>query len=610
MAFNFNWSPLIADTTHARDMLTAALNKSPKPPIIVDDIVVSELNLGSTPPELEILEVGDLAEDRFRGIFKMSYAGDAFLTLRTRVQANPLNTYLSTKSSFASPQPLAAASGLTIPISITLSDIRLSGFVILVFSRQKGLTIVFRNDPLESLKVSSTFDSIPFIKDYLQREIEAQLRVLFMEDLPAILHRLSLKMFCPDYADPEVEQTHSRLDGKDEATATIDPLASPPQNPIDWLSGNEGVPIMNLGTSENHATFSTKNLLRLAALTDSHRTLSLFTPSMRDTVFRAWAGPASGEYGEPVRVGGQPPSFAALSLSRMNSSVGSISSAPSENSESAISDSGTISSRPSLASFAGSSSSLGMGSRPRTTQQKKRKRRVINLRKTEDSAHDVASSEGSQTTASTPALSVRGSSAPSVIAEEPEREREEELETPPVSPENRVRFRSRDDIDVDVTPRLPRPALRPTPKGSPSKRQTPSKDQLPAYEPPAVGSSVQVAPDGKQRETESARGSDPPPVLRSSKSYHHLQGPIPLHSNYPSTSPLLRSFSSSSLQSADSGYGESTTSGGILEQAWMNKMAAEIARKVRDEKAAMAFRDKGSERYMTSAMHPPPAYDA
>ena len=89
MAFNFNWSPLAADEDfyeRARDLLTTALNKSPKPPIIVDDILVTEFNLGSVPPDLEILEIGDLAEDRFRGIFKMSYSGDAFLTLKTRVQ--------------------------------------------------------------------------------------------------------------------------------------------------------------------------------------------------------------------------------------------------------------------------------------------------------------------------------------------------------------------------------------------------------------------------------------------------------------------------------------------------------------------------------------------
>jgi mitochondrial distribution and morphology protein 34 len=89
MAFNFNWSPLAADADfykRAQELLTNALNKSPKPPIIVDDILVTEFNLGSVPPDLEILEIGDLAEDRFRGIFKMCYSGDAFLTLRTRVQ--------------------------------------------------------------------------------------------------------------------------------------------------------------------------------------------------------------------------------------------------------------------------------------------------------------------------------------------------------------------------------------------------------------------------------------------------------------------------------------------------------------------------------------------
>ncbi len=94
MAFNFNWSPLAADASfyqRARDLLTTALNKTPKPPIIVDDIIVTEFNLGSVPPDLEILEIGDIAADRFRGIFKMCYAGDAFLTLKTRVQVSFLS---------------------------------------------------------------------------------------------------------------------------------------------------------------------------------------------------------------------------------------------------------------------------------------------------------------------------------------------------------------------------------------------------------------------------------------------------------------------------------------------------------------------------------------
>jgi mitochondrial distribution and morphology protein 34 len=104
MAFNFNWSPLTADADfykRAQEMLTTALNKSPKPPIIVDDILVNELNLGSVPPELEILEIGDLAEDRFRGIFKMCYSGDAFLTLKTRVQVRSTTSIPHSSETFS-----------------------------------------------------------------------------------------------------------------------------------------------------------------------------------------------------------------------------------------------------------------------------------------------------------------------------------------------------------------------------------------------------------------------------------------------------------------------------------------------------------------------------
>jgi distribution and morphology protein 34 len=97
----------------------------------------------------------------------------------------------------------------------------------LVFSKQKGITVVFRNDPLESLKVSSTFDSIPFVRDFLQKEIEAQLRILFMDELPAIIHRLSLRLWVPEYRAGEELQTQTEsANGEGPGQ---DPLASPPQ---------------------------------------------------------------------------------------------------------------------------------------------------------------------------------------------------------------------------------------------------------------------------------------------------------------------------------------------------------------------------------------------
>ena len=410
MAFNFNWSPLTADAgfyTKAQELLTAALNKSQKPPIIVDDIIVTELNLGHVPPDLEILEIGDLAEDRFRGIFKMSYNGDAFLTLKTRVQANPLNTYLLTRPSFASPQPLAAATGLTIPLSITLSDIKLSAFIILVFSRQKGLTLVFRNDPLESLKVSSTFDSIPFVANYLQKEIEGQLRVLLMDELPAIIHRLSLRIFVPEHKEPEnVNSAAVELSAEDPV---IDPFASPPQDPVD----STGQPLnaaqiasLSLDSGvETQSLFSQKNLIRLATLTDSHRTLSLFTPNIRDVVFRAWAGPMErGEYmGFHTNTANTP------ALSRTHSYTGSMSTTHTFDNASQ--------NRLSLHSFGSSAYGLGAGaSRSKAHGARKRKKRVVNLRKQPQTGETEVIIEDGSTITDSASVTDSASSAASVFS--------------------------------------------------------------------------------------------------------------------------------------------------------------------------------------------------
>jgi len=572
MAFNFNWSPLIADTSRARDMLTTALNKSPKPPIIVDDIIVTELNLGSTPPELEILEVGDLAEDRFRGIFKMSYMGDAFLTLKTKVQANPLNTYLSTKPDFASPQPLAASSGLTIPLQITLSDIRLSGFVILVFSKQKGVTLVFRNDPLESLKVSSTFDSIPFVRDYLQKEIEGQLRVLFMEDLPAIIHRLSLRLWSPEFQELETE-TEERLNSSKDTAAPIDPLSSPPQDAVDAF-GNlldaTQISILSLDpSSETHASFSQKNILRLAALSESQRTLSLFTPGIREAVFRAWASNS-----ERPDSGAATPALTQSSLSRIQSTFANVRSHASSV-VSGSTDQDTLSSRPTLSSNYSAPAGLSLGAnRTRNHQMRKRKKRVVDLRKNREGTE----SPGMSAEDTAPLSSTTMSETAGVIPEEIERE--EETTSPPKNPlKPGLRFDGKHgSLDVGEPSRLSEttatgtllpsaPILAGPPKLSKAKQKTVSSMHL------------------EEPLQEKKRSSSSRPPLTHDR----------LRSTQQASSPLLRSLSLDKVSTLSSShknptspsYAESITSssGGILEQAWMHKIAQEIARKVREEKS-------------------------
>ncbi|WYZ40623.1 hypothetical protein EsH8_IV_000964 [Colletotrichum jinshuiense] len=555
MAFNFNWSPLTADAEfyqRAREMLTTALNKSPKPPIIVDDILVTEFNLGSVPPELEILEIGDIAEDRFRGIFKMCYSGDAFLTLKTRVQANPLNTYLSSKPGFTSPQPLAAASGLTIPLSITLSEIKLSAFIILVFSRQKGLTLVFRNDPLESLKVSSTFDSIQFVRDYLQRTIEAQLRNLMMDELPAIIHRLSLRLWCPD-ALPKEEETPK----EDTEEAEVDPLASPPLDPVDangnLLDANEVSSLSLEGGPEVQSLFSQKNLLRLAALNDSHRTFSLFTPGIRDVVFRAWTGPA---VSEPSST----PPTATPSLSKTNSFHGSSTTYTFSDTGSAAH--GHLPSRPSMVSLNSATTglSLGAGIRSKSYAGRKKKTRVVNLRRSKSEVNTTPEDSENYSEMASDSASVIGPSTEplmsSTIAEDPEEE--EALANLAESTPSKVRFSPMEKAHVPTRP----PLVQDFYNASKEVPSVPIKLDIACEAESAAKSQPQSAEKASAFPSEKANNTNKPPQAASSD----------------------------------------TSS--VYEQAWIMKMAGEIARRVYDEKSRHPTLWDEREDV------PPPAYEA
>jgi distribution and morphology protein 34 len=538
MAFNFNWSPLTADADfyqRARDLLTAALNKSPKPPIIVDDILVTEFNLGSVPPDLEILEIGDLAEDRFRGIFKMCYSGDAFVTLRTRVQANPLNTYLFSKPTFTSPQPLAAASGLTIPISITLSEIKLSAFIILVFSKQKGITVVFRNDPLESLKVSSTFDSIQFVREYLQRTIEAQLRTLMMDELPTIIHRLSLQLWCPDQLPKENEE---RADGEPIA----DPLSSPPMDPVDLhghMIDQEDISALSLegGGPELQSLFSLRNLLRLSSLTDAQTTISIVTREVRDMACRSLSGAMEG-LGSTYH---SPPT-ATPTLAKSNSFIGTATghSTTYTFSDSGSSTHGHLPSRPSLVSLNSASTglSLGSGMRSRSYQGKKKKKRVVNLRKAK--SEDGGSEAGETISAATSeTASVIDSTSEALMESSIPEEPEEPTQVPmPTTP--KVRF----SADGNASRTTPRPQL-----------------SAETYNPPSSPSATSAARLPEVRATVEFPEPSPCPVEKVG----------------------TRSQEKAPIRTEKSQAG-SDTSSVILEQAWIMKMAGEIARRVYEEK--------------------------
>lgn len=270
MAFCFSWNKEFSPSFIAKacSLLSYALNKCKKLPIIVDRIEVKELNMGSIPPELEILEIGDLAEDRFRGIFNFKYVGNGYIVLQTKVQINPLNTRKKTRFGIRYGGILAADVPLVVPMLLRLSDFKLSGIIILVFSKAKGITLVFRNDPIESIHVSSTFDSIPIIAQFLQKEIEKQLRTFFQEELPAIIHKLS--MFFQTKSEDSVNTNQYNIGLTNEISES-----------------DESLHLIRLADINPENPISIPSMLRLAALASSQQTLSPFTPSINQAIYRS-----------------------------------------------------------------------------------------------------------------------------------------------------------------------------------------------------------------------------------------------------------------------------------------------------------------------------------
>ncbi|CAO3642588.1 unnamed protein product [Mucor hiemalis] len=168
--------------------------------------------MGTKPPELEILEIGELGNDKFRGIFKLNYAGDAFIEVQTKVQANPMHAKASELPRHSRPGILAADQPLVVPMILRISDLKLRGIVVLVVSKTKGVTLVFKNDPLESIRISSTFDSVSILRDFLQRQIETQLRKMLQDDLPVMIHNLSLRFIQSEEEKKKKKEQEERLE--------------------------------------------------------------------------------------------------------------------------------------------------------------------------------------------------------------------------------------------------------------------------------------------------------------------------------------------------------------------------------------------------------------
>lgn len=403
-----------------------------------------------------------------------------------------------------------------------------------------------------------------------------------MDEVPAIIHRLSLRLWVSEHWTRQDEELSKMSLSQAIEEKVIDPLAFPPADPVDLLGhvlDASQITSLSLNSNpERHSLFSQKNLLRLGQLAETHRTLSLSTPSIHDAVFRAWAGPTErGEFGSNPPVTPLSPQ-----LSRGNSFVGGTSTTY------VFSDqygAGSHPVRPTLSSFSSSATGLNLGAARHGKPHggRKRKHRIVNLRKRALAADDdlgSVSGEGSTISGTT-------SSAPSEFGATIQAtvDRDGELLTPPRTPE-----KPKSNFDVnnpDARQQIPAPAnVSPADSNEMTPRPSafwPSKEGSPSL--------VHLEPSGRPK-------LEAKEHLRSNRYSRGKSG----SGSAPSASFAL-SETSPQLVHSQSLYPDMASTGSP-EHAWVMKIVGEIARRVQDEKAANSGFWERNEREET----PPPAY--
>jgi hypothetical protein len=92
----------------------------------------------------------------------------------------PAHTHTRDDDSLGSRGMLAAKHALVVPMLLRLSHFRLSYYVVLVVSKQKGITLFFKTDPLQNVCMTdaSTFRTVSHPKRRRRPQPEARYRRL------------------------------------------------------------------------------------------------------------------------------------------------------------------------------------------------------------------------------------------------------------------------------------------------------------------------------------------------------------------------------------------------------------------------------------------------
>lgn len=193
MSFQFNWPEFSEELKQSLALqIEEAINEAAIPSTIIGKIAVTVFEPGTKAPELEFLEISELNLETARATLRLAYDGDARMTIQLQVQANPLH-FLTGQDDLVPGRVVAAGDSFIVPMELTISKLRLNTIIVLNVNRLQGVTVTFRNDPLECMEVSSSFDGIA--KGFIQEELERRVREALRTTVPQIVHEQTKKLF-------------------------------------------------------------------------------------------------------------------------------------------------------------------------------------------------------------------------------------------------------------------------------------------------------------------------------------------------------------------------------------------------------------------------------
>ncbi|CDR45470.1 CYFA0S18e02058g1_1 [Cyberlindnera fabianii] len=188
MSFLFSWIDL--QSVDIRRSVNEVLS-SLSPTQLPQTVSMKQLSLGTSPPQFEVLDIIDLQEGRFKGLFKFQYQGEIDIVLNSDIEINALK--LIEFDSFSKPHFVLADKSAVLPVDINLQNVRIDALLTVVYNG-KNITVVFNDSPIIDLDIETTMDELldEDLFETMKTDLLTMATEFLKQDLPGLISQVKL----------------------------------------------------------------------------------------------------------------------------------------------------------------------------------------------------------------------------------------------------------------------------------------------------------------------------------------------------------------------------------------------------------------------------------